>query len=452
MFRRGGGPSFSPQGTGITSGLDTPRRGLVQYPGGYAGERTKEDIQLDIEQVVAPKPYENINDIIASFGQYANAYKDDGTAKTTGEMGWEQAQMIDKIRKDREALRDAAKISGYEREISDIDKREERAHEFKKLGKQHGYDLARDEAKYGFDLKVLAKSFGYDLDKLDIQKKNELENIIEKYGYDLKILKTGSKYELEALKEKHKYNKEIEKMRGENLEFERMIKTEKDRMTAAINALDKTDPEYNNTVAALQNEFDNITKQIIRGTPGMTELLQNSKDSLMKLHTTLLSSTGSSYLQDELEQWNAKNPDKPKTITEWIQEQAVADVAGTTTAAGLLIQQKATGGRVGYQMGTPQTGAMPIQQASLTETIDTPTQDITATETITEGQQGSVQMPYQEFRASIPAEVSDEIVQLIYYNQDAFADFAQITTQSDVYAFNNKYGVSLVLPMDTETT
>ena len=126
-------------------------------------------------------------------------------------------------------------------------------------------------------------------------------------------------------------------------------------------------------------------------------------------------------------------------------------MTGTTVAAGVLIQQQAKGGRVGYQMGTPDTGAMPIQ-ASATEEIVTPNADITATETVTEGQQASVQMPYQEFRAAIPAEVSDEIVQLIYYNQDAFADFAQITTQADVYAFNNKYGVSLVLPMDTETT
>jgi len=114
-------------------------------------------------------------------------------------------------------------------------------------------------------------------------------------------------------------------------------------------------------------------------------------------------------------------------------------------------KKEARGGRVGYQFGTSNTGAMPIQ-ASATETIDTPTADITETETVTEGQQASVQMPYQEFRAAIPAEVSDEIVQLIYYNQDAFADFSQITTQADVYAFNNKYGVSLVLPMDTETT
>ena len=119
--------------------------------------------------------------------------------------------------------------------------------------------------------------------------------------------------------------------------------------------------------------------------------------------------------------------------------------------AGIGMTTQATGGRVGHQMGNAVTGAMPVQ-ASATETIDTPTENITATETVTEGQQASVQMPYQEFRAAIPAEVSDEIVQLIYYNQDAFADFAQISTQADVYDFNNKYGVSLVLPMDTETT
>ena len=59
---------------------------------------------------------------------------------------------------------------------------------------------------------------------------------------------------------------------------------------------------------------------------------------------------------------------------------------------------------------------------------------------------------YEDFRTRMPAEVDDNIVQLIYYNQDAFADFAEITSQDDVYAFNNKYGVSLVLPFDTETT
>ena len=133
-------------------------------------------------------------------------------------------------------------------------------------------------------------------------------------------------------------------------------------------------------------------------------------------------------------------------------EEIAADIILIIKILQSQLAKKATGGRVGYQMGTPQTGAMPVQQASLTETIDTPNADFTETETITEGQQPTVQMAYEEFRAAIPPEVNDEIVQLIYYNQDAFADFSQITTQSDVYAFNNKYGVSLVLPMDTETT
>ena len=103
--------------------------------------------------------------------------------------------------------------------------------------------------------------------------------------------------------------------------------------------------------------------------------------------------------------------------------------------AGIGMRQ---GGRAGYQMGNAVTGAMPVQASAPQATAP-------------EGQP-SIQMPYQEFRASIPAEVSDEIVQLVYYNQDAFADFAQITTQADIYAFNNKYGVSLVLSMDTKTT
>ncbi len=69
---------------------------------------------------------------------------------------------------------------------------------------------------------------------------------------------------------------------------------------------------------------------------------------------------------------------------------------------------------------------------------------------VKENIQPSVNMTYHEFRAKMPPQVDDEIVQLIYYNQDAFADFAQIKTQDEVYAFNNKWGVSLVLPFDTE--
>ena len=69
-----------------------------------------------------------------------------------------------------------------------------------------------------------------------------------------------------------------------------------------------------------------------------------------------------------------------------------------------------------------------------------------------ESQQPSMDIPFDEFRAKMPANVSDEIVQLIYYNPTAFSDFANIETQDDVYEFNAKYDVNLVLPFKTETT
>ena len=467
MFRRGGGPSFSPQGTGITSGLDTPRRGLVQYPGGYAGERTKEDIQLDIEQVVAPKPYENINDIIASFGQYANAYKDDGTAKTTGEMGWEQAQMIDKIRTERADKRDAAKLHGYEREISDIDKREERAHDLAQIGEtglqqrkailltgdvnmtaqeaSQAHDLIVQNLKEGHDLATLALAHGYDIDTLNRTQVHELEKMAKGLEYDKTILGVKHNNELLKLAEGFNYDKQLTKQaaaldkdtqlatiaaQGEFLDFRQKLKAIEKDYQEKIHSLGPMPPaERDQALAKLKREHLEHRQAIITN----SRIKEDVKIRAENIARAII-----------------KNPLMGITDMSEATKMALQLIMGIEYGVEEL--GLARGGRVGYQTGTPNTGAMPVQQASLTETIDTPTQDITATETITEGQQSSVQMPYQEFRASIPAEVNDEIVQLIYYNQDAFADFAQISTQADVYAFNNKYGVSLVLPMDTETT
>jgi len=394
MFQRGG-PSFQSQGTGITSPYDTPRTiggGVIR--GNPMGYRTGfQEPEL--------RPKEEVRaDIETIFETPKGQWLDD----VIGSFG---------------AYSTPYKESGEAKTIGE-------------MGAEQAADITalRKERKEKQDL---AKLGGYE---------GELE--------DIKTAEAQAN-EMAILKQKHAYNKAITALEGENLEFRQKIKNESERRDAKIAALDKTDPEYNNKVAAIEAEFDNISKKIIRGTPGMTALIQNAKDRLYKIHSDSVKIGMDSFLQVMVDQWNEKNPDKPKTIVDIIQEQAIADVAGTTIGASKLLQVKAKGGRVGYQMGTTNAGAMPMQ-ASATETIDTPTEDITATETVTEGQQASVQMPYQEFRAAIPAEVSDEIVQLIYYNQDAFADFSQITTQADVYAFNNKYGVSLVLPMDTETT
>ena len=119
------------------------------------------------------------------------------------------------------------------------------------------------------------------------------------------------------------------------------------------------------------------------------------------------------------------------------------------------IKGNAYGGRPRsrYQLGATNQGVQPMQASlNVDETIQTPTETIQEDVSVQEKIQPSVNMTYHEFRAKMPPQVDDEIVQLIYYNQDAFADFAQIKTQDEVYAFNNKWGVSLVLPFDTETT
>ena len=385
---------YSAQGTGITSGMDTPRPryygggaiggGVIQgNPMGYRTGfnepvmRPEAEIQADIKSMYAPKKGEWLNDVISSFGVYSNMRNPDGSYKTTGEAGFDQAQMIDKIRTEREDKRKLAELSGYERELKNIDLKKEQDYEMNKM----------------------AKSFEYD---------TFLKNLDQKGSMAL------AQYEGSV-------QMKIAELAKQNTATGRRLKDNDDLLQEKLAEAGRLPPgERENAIAAAKAEHRQLREEIL----GKTNLM----DAALKIAAGL-------------------SKDSMKSA-----EDILTDIL--IIIRGLQSQNLRSGGRVGYQMGTPQTGAMPMQpvQASVTETIDTPGEDMMMTETVTEGQQPTVQMPYEEFRAAIPAEVNDDIVQLIYYNQDAFADFAQISTQADVYAFNNKYGVSLVLPMDTETT
>jgi len=141
------------------------------------------------------------------------------------------------------------------------------------------------------------------------------------------------------------------------------------------------------------------------------------------------------------------------------------EIAATALNIILVLQKSLTqaglrsGGRAGYQLGATNQGVQPmgnaqVQPASFTEniqeTVQTPGETVTEDVQVRDQLKPSVDMDYATFRAKMPPEVTDDIVQLLYWNEDAFADFAQIANQDDVYAFNNKYQVSLVLPMNTE--
>jgi len=97
--------------------------------------------------------------------------------------------------------------------------------------------------------------------------------------------------------------------------------------------------------------------------------------------------------------------------------------------------------RVNRAMGTPMMGEQPMNQGM--GMAQTTKQDVAME---TQGQGNNV---YAMLRARLPQEVSDEVVKLIAYNKEAFADFASIKNQEDVSSFNDKYGVQLVIDVAT---
>ena len=94
--------------------------------------------------------------------------------------------------------------------------------------------------------------------------------------------------------------------------------------------------------------------------------------------------------------------------------------------------------RVERQMGTPMTGEQPMANPMSVERKDVAME--------TEGQGNDA---YAILRAILPQEIPDEVVRIIAYNREAFADFASIKNQEDVSSFNQKYGVSMNIDVST---
>ena len=96
----------------------------------------------------------------------------------------------------------------------------------------------------------------------------------------------------------------------------------------------------------------------------------------------------------------------------------------------------ASGGRAGYANG---------------ELVE---EQITETATMDPGPMGGQNMntdnpiSYDQLRARLPAEITDDVVELISNSAEALEDFAMISDQSQVDQFNKKYSVNLVLPAE----
>jgi hypothetical protein len=93
----------------------------------------------------------------------------------------------------------------------------------------------------------------------------------------------------------------------------------------------------------------------------------------------------------------------------------------------------AEGGRANFSMG----GGADVMEEQVTEISETQPKEIAPT---------GDSLSYEELRARLPKEVTDDIVVILAESPQALVDFAEIQTQTDVDEFNMKYGVNLSLP------
>ena len=328
-----GGRSYQAQGTGITSGLDTPKRGLVDGPGGYAG-RTLEEIAADKIKVTEPRVSDGMK-VIRSFGEYANPYKADGTAKTSGEMGYDQANRITSERDADYSLEKAAELSVLENE----------------------------EAKILSDM------------ERDANQTDKLEQITAEAN--------SKKFELEI-------------------------------------QLKQVDNYYAGTLAQLEARLIQATteadKEIVQDAIDQTKrkIAQEKKDIASRKQPEMSLKNKIDSLAIKIYEASQKNASKLKPGLTLAEAKEQATTFYTT--------KKASGGRVGYNMGTGMDGAQPMQASmNVEETISPPNETVIEDVSMTDTAEKvpTINMPFPEFREKLPAEISDDIAELIYYNQDA---------------------------------
>ena len=115
----------------------------------------------------------------------------------------------------------------------------------------------------------------------------------------------------------------------------------------------------------------------------------------------------------------------------------------------------AEGGRVGFQEGTPDpTLPQPKPKGPMDDRkVENLMKAAPALENPGEVKQMAMKDEdvFAALRRRLPQEITDDVVRLIAYNPEAFADFADISDQSDVDSFNEKYNVQLVLPVENVT-
>jgi len=372
MFKRGGDVIDS-QGTGITSGLDTPRNNYAgggtigggNIHGNPIGNRTGfnnpkiEELQtiIDLQKKNIKVPQSTRD---RAFWSGVGAGFGDPSARTLGEMLWKSRTAQDQI------------IGPAEARVS--------------------------QQKF-------------ELDKIIPETKSG--SIIAESGIAETATQTRAKILSEAIRMKNQW--------------------------------ETKNPGKDFRNSSIYKDYEN---KIIQATQGKITTQAEARASALEI--LMLDSTfANMYIS--LPMMPDDNPNKAK-YQERI-DKALAQLVDYLMSVSMDANKKATGGRVGYNLGVGPN----VMEGMASETIKMPGETIQATEVDAEvlpksGSMNQIPMnkedPYLMLRARLPQEITDDVVRLIAYNAEAFADFSAIESQEDVMLFNQKYGVELVLPTD----
>jgi len=108
-------------------------------------------------------------------------------------------------------------------------------------------------------------------------------------------------------------------------------------------------------------------------------------------------------------------------------------------------EASATGGRVGRNMGGPMDMSNALPTPGF-EPGSGPDPDPGSPPVMTASADQPMSLTFKELRQRLPAEVSDNVIQLILNSEEAMIDFAQLQTPQDITRFNQKYNTDLELP------
>jgi len=388
MFRMGGST-----GTGITSGLDKPKRGLVDGPGMYsqpAGDMATGTIDRDeiIAQAMADAQRYSPSDpmsgremasrFLIPFGLNFASATPTGSgfggllATAAGAAKDPAAMLIRDMDKRRDARTERESDLFGQLLQSGLSERKED----KKLAAEQLKDNREFLTLYDNELQknviVMAGDVYKDLSRYGPSKKDETGKTFEKLEVaNLIDEKMSEIFELEAKENKTAEDEQaIAQARG----VLAYLQGNKNTNTLANSIL--KDPEYMNTLRTkIKNKLKTTDKFREKG-PTTELLLQQAIDEALEYYI--------------------ENGSFPPDLS------------------------LAKGGRVEYQMGGDVDPMMNTDP----------------------------KIDYETLRARLPREISDDIVKLISASPEALEDFATIQTQQDVVNFNTKYNVELILPAE----